>query len=102
LYTTPEFRGKGLASIIKLLQLQFLKEQGYQRVFNTIRSNNIASLKVDKKVGTKKYQTVIYRKIFFLKYYCVRDYDTNKRKRFWYIKGMDQKLWKHFSKIRDN
>jgi len=102
LYTTPEFRGKGLASIIKLLQLQFLKEQGYQRVFNIIRSNNIASIKVDKKVGTKKYQIVIYRKILFLKYYCVRDYDTNKRKRFWYIKGMDQKLWKHFSKIRDN
>jgi ribosomal protein S18 acetylase RimI-like enzyme len=102
LYTAPEFRGKGLASKIKILQLQFLKKHGYQRVFNIIRSNNIASLKVDKKVGTKKYQIVIYRKILFLKYYCVRDYGTNKRKRFWYIKGIDQKLWKHFSKIRDN
>jgi ribosomal protein S18 acetylase RimI-like enzyme len=102
MYTAPEFRGKGLASTLKLLQLQFLKKQGYQREFFVIRSNNIASQKVVKKSGYKEYQTVIYRKILFLKYYCVRDYDTNKRKRFWYIKGIDQKLWKHFSKIIDN
>ena len=102
LYTVPEFRGKELASKIKLLQLQFLKEQGYQREFSVIRPNNIASQKVHKKLGYKEYQSVIYRKILFLKYYCVKDFDTNNRKRFWYIKGIDQKLWKHFSKIRDN
>jgi ribosomal protein S18 acetylase RimI-like enzyme len=97
MYTVPEFRGKGLASKLKLLQLQFLKQHGYKRVFAVIRSNNIASLKVVKKYGYKTYQIVIYRKILFLKYYCVRDYDSNKRTRFWYIKGEDHKLWKHFS-----
>jgi len=102
MYTAPEFRGKGLASKLKLLQLQFLKNKGYQIVFNVIRSNNMASQKVVKKLGYIAYQTAIYRRIFFLKYYCVRDYDSNQRKRFWYIKGIDQKLWKHFSKIRYN
>lgn len=102
MYTVPEFRGKGLASKLKLLQLQFLKKKGYQRVFNAIASNNIVSQIVAKKYGFKEYQTVIYRRILFLKYYCTKDYGSNKRKRFLYIKGIDQKLWKHFSKIRDN
>lgn len=102
MYTASEFRGKGLASKLKLLQLQFLKKHGYSRVFLVITPNNLASQKVNKKFGFKEYQTVIYRRILFLKYYCVKDYDTNKRKRFLYIKGIDLKLWKHFSKIRDN
>lgn len=102
MYTRPEFRGKGLATKLKLLQLHFLKEQGYQRVFLVIRTDNLASQIVNKKCGYKAYQTVTYRKISFLKYYCVKDYATNKRKNFLYIKERDQKLWNFFSKIKDN
>lgn len=99
MYTAPEFRGKGLASTIKLLQLHFLQEQGFHKEFFAIKPHRKASLKVVKKCGYKEYQTVFYSKIFFLKYYCVKDYDTKKRKRFWYVKGIDHKLWQHFSKI---
>jgi len=99
MYTVPEFRGKGLALKIKLLQFHFLQEQGYHKEFFAIKPHRKASLKVVKKCGYKEYQTVFYSKIFFLKYYCVKDYDTKKRKRFLYIKGIDQKLWDLFSKI---
>jgi RimJ/RimL family protein N-acetyltransferase len=102
MYTVPGFREKGLASKLRLRQLQFLKRHGYQRVFLAITPNNLASQKVSRKCGFKEYQTVIYRRILFLKYYCVKDYNTNKMKRFWYIQGIDQKLWKTFSKIGDN
>jgi len=61
MYTVPEFRRKGLASKIKLLQLQFLKKHGCQREFFVISINNIASQKVVNKLGYKEYQTVIYR-----------------------------------------
>jgi len=101
LYTIPDIRGKGLASDIKLSLLHFLKEQGYQKVFLIVRSNNLASQKVSEKCGFRAYQTVTYRRISVLKYYCVNEFGTNKIKRFLYIKGSDQQLWKAFSKIKD-
>jgi len=99
LYTLPEYRGKGIASKVKPLILKYLYDQGYRKVFNAIAPDNIPSQKVNKKAGLNPYQAVIYRRFLFLKYYCVKDYDTNKKKLFLRLGRTDKQMWKAFSKI---
>jgi len=99
LYTLPEYRGRGVASKAKPLVLKYLYDHGYRRVFNVIASNNIASQRVNKKAGLNPYQTVLYRRFLFLRYYRVKDYETNRKKLFLRLRRTDNKLWKAFSKI---
>jgi len=98
-YTEPEYRGKGVASKAKPLVLKYLQENGFQRLFTIIEPKNAVSQRVNKKIGFKEYQTVIYWRLLFLKYYCVKDYQTGSQKVFWGSGGTTQELWKIFSKI---
>jgi GNAT superfamily N-acetyltransferase len=99
MYTEPGYRRKGIASKAKPLMFNYLKENGFQRAFSIIASNNTESLRLNKKVGFKEYQTVIYWRLLFLKHYCVKDYHTGSPKVFWGSGGATQELWKIFSKI---
>lgn len=98
IYTVPDYRGKGIASKAKPFILKHLQENGYRKVFLAIAPDNLPSIRVNKKAGFKEYQTVLYRRFLFLKYYCVTDYNTNLRKVSLSIRGTDQHLWKIFSK----
>jgi len=98
-YTEPEYRGKGIASKAKLLTLKYQRENGIQRAFCIIPPNNTESLRLNKKVGFKEYQTVTYWKFLFLKYYCVKDSHTGSQKVIWGSGKATQELWKTFSKI---
>lgn len=98
-YTVPEYRGKGIASRAKLLTLNYQRENGIRRAFCVIPPNNTVSLRLNKKVGFKEYQTVIYWRLLFLKYYCVKDFSTNSEKVFWGSGRATQELWRTFSKI---
>jgi ribosomal protein S18 acetylase RimI-like enzyme len=98
-YTDPEYRGKGIASKAKLLTLKYQRENGIQRAFCIIPPNNTESLRLNKKVGFKEYQTVIYWRFLFLKHYCVKDYHSSSQKVFWGSGRATQGLWKTFSKI---
>lgn len=102
LYTVPEYRGRGVALQLKLFVLQYLKEHGYQRAFLVIAPDNAASQTVNKKVGCKEYQIVIYRRLLFLKYYCVKDHDTLRKKRIWCFEKTELGLWNTFSKIEND
>lgn len=99
IYTVPEYRGKGFASKAKPLILHYLRKWGYRKIVLTIEPYNTASQRVNKKAGFKAYQTVSYVRLFFLKYYCVKDYETGRKKAFWHIRGAHQELWKTFSKL---
>jgi RimJ/RimL family protein N-acetyltransferase len=99
IYTVPEFRGKGVASKAKPLVLDYLRQCGYQRVFLEISPKNPISQRVNKKFGFKEYQTVIFRKFSFLRYYSVKDYYTSQRRIFWHVRTAQQRLWNTFSKI---
>jgi RimJ/RimL family protein N-acetyltransferase len=98
-YTEPEYRRKGIASKAKRFLLKYLQENGIRRAFLIIRPNNTESQKINKKVGFKEYQTVIYWRLLFLKHYCVKDYQTGSQKVFWGSGRATQELWKTFSKI---
>jgi RimJ/RimL family protein N-acetyltransferase len=99
MYTKPEYRRKGIASKAKPLVFKFLRKNGILRAFSVIAPNNAESLRINKKFGFKEYQTVIYWRLLFLKYYCVKDFHTDSQKVFWGSGRATQELWKTFSKI---
>ena len=99
MYTEPEYRRKGIATRSKPLMFKYLRENGIRRFFSIIAANHAESLSINRKVGLKEYQTVVYWRLLFLKYYCVKDYQTGSQKVFWGSGGTTQELWKTFSKI---
>ena len=98
-YTEPEYRGRGIATSAKALLLDYLYTEGYRKILLMIAPQNIASQKVNQKVGFTAYQAVNYRKILFMKYYVVKDSETGQRKVFWAMKNSPRELWRTFSKI---
>jgi ribosomal protein S18 acetylase RimI-like enzyme len=100
LYTMPEFRGKKIASHLKGFVLQYLYEHGYKHVFLIIEPENVASQKTNNKFGFREYQTVLFRRFIFIRYYRLKDCTTNKAKIFWSIMGKGLELWKIFSKFK--
>lgn len=98
-YTRTGYREKGFAANLNLWVQQYLKRHGYGRYFMLIEPENTASQKTHKKAGMINYQSVVYRRFLFLKYYRVNDEATKKFKRFWSIRSADRDMWKAFSKI---
>ena len=101
-YTEPEYRRKGISSKAKPLVFKYLQERGCRRTFFIITPDNAVAQRINKKVGYKEYQTVIYWRLLFIKYYCVKDYHADSQKVFWGSGRATQELWKIFSKIRPN
>lgn len=100
LYTAPNYRGMGVATYTKGKALLYLKELGYKKALVIIAEENQISQYVNCKFGFKPYQTVtLFRFLFIVKYYRVKDYFTEKKINFFAIKKDDQKIWRTFSKI---
>jgi RimJ/RimL family protein N-acetyltransferase len=98
-YTQPEYRGKKIASMAKPMALEYLQKCGYKKVFLMIAPENAASVKVNRGVGFKEYQELYYKRYFmFLKYYCIKDFDSDRKKVFWHIRKTDHEIWKMFLK----
>jgi ribosomal protein S18 acetylase RimI-like enzyme len=99
MYTEPEYRRRGIASKAKPLVYKYLRERGCRRTFCIITPDNEVAQRINKKVGYKEYQTVIYWRLLFLKYYCVKGYHTGSQKVYWGSGRATQELWRTFSKI---
>jgi len=99
IYTLPKYRGRAIATRAKRLVMKYLKENGYGRTFMVTAPDNVPSMKVNSNAGLRQYQAVTYWRLLFLKYYCVRDLATNRRRVSLRITRTDNQLWKAFSKI---
>lgn len=106
IFTAPEYRSKGIASKAIPYVLQGLSSMGYRHLFLLIAPRNIASQRLNKKVGFVDYQRVtckraLFRNHLFLKYYRVRDVYSNRRKLFfWGDESAQSEIWQRFSNLR--
>ncbi len=73
IYTTPEYRGKGIAYRTNREIFAYLKEQGFSRIVLAIDPVNTASIHLNTKLGFENYQSVRYRRYAFLKYYRIHE-----------------------------
>jgi GNAT superfamily N-acetyltransferase len=100
LYTDSNLRGKGIATFTKAQALLLLKDYGCTSALVIIAEENQISRHVNGKFGFKPYQAVKYHRfLFFIKYYRVKDFSSDRKKHFFYFTNNDQKLWKFYSKI---
>jgi len=100
IYTLPEYRGRKIAKKAKLSALKYLQESQYKNVFLIIAPENIPSINVNKFAGFNEYQTVNYRRWLFVKYYLVKDWNSDLKCVFFRISKKDLTIWKTFSKIQ--
>ncbi len=99
LYTIPDYRGKGLATKTKLYMLKSLKDYGFKKAFLIIEEGNKVSQAVNQKFGFEAYQKIkIYRFLYFLKIYIVREYNTNQKNSILKIRKTDRKIFEMFTK----
>lgn len=64
--TLPEFRGKGLYPAVQKAAVQYLREQGYQKILVLVDSHNKASQNSQTKAGFCKIGEVRFKKAFGL------------------------------------
>lgn len=81
-YTIPEYRNRGVAYKLKTEIFQYLRKEGFNHIIGVVDPTNTVALKIDKRLGFKEYQTVYYKRYWFLKYYCVNKYNSDQQKRF--------------------
>ena len=105
LYTSPEYRNKGIASQIELHSLRYLKDSGYKQAIAVVEEGNVSAQTLYENFGFYPYQSVIYRRfLILLTYSTVKEYDTENKKRFmyfWLFRKKDKELLNIFSKIID-
>lgn len=57
------YRGKGLGSELRYRMFEELKGRGYRRFFGGTLSNNVANLKLSRKVGFREIADIRYRRV---------------------------------------
>lgn len=96
LYTLPGYRNRGLAYKLKKEVMLYLKKEGFNHLIAAANPNNATALELNKKLGFKKYQSVHYRRYWFLKYYCIKKFNSNQQKRFITVLKAPDIIWKAF------
>ncbi len=97
-YTLPEYRNRGIGYKLKKEMIQYLKKEGFNYLIEIVDPTNTTALKIDKRLGFKEYQSVHYKRYWFLKYYCVNKYNSDQQKRFFGVTGRKSQniIWKAF------
>jgi len=54
IYLHPEFKSKGLATPLIIVSTKFCIENGIEKIVTTVRATNIASIKINEKMGMTK------------------------------------------------
>jgi ribosomal protein S18 acetylase RimI-like enzyme len=92
-YTSPEFRNRGIASKIKREVFGLLKNEGIARVIEVINPNNSIALRVDRRLGFKDYQVIRYRRYWFIRYYLIHKVNSDECRRLITMFRSPKNIW---------
>jgi len=95
-YTLPDYRGKGIASKVKKEVFHSLKKEGVTKLLAVVMPENTRALRIDKKMGYKEYQTVTYKRYWYIRHYNVQKYNSRECKTFITLFKAPKDLWKTF------
>jgi GNAT superfamily N-acetyltransferase len=96
LYVVPELRRAGIAFKMSLEINSYLKIKGFNHIFSVIDPTNAASINHTLKQGFKPYQTVFYKRYWFIKYYHVKKQNSKQQKRYISLFISPKKIWNTF------
>lgn len=95
-FTSPEHRGKGIASKLKKEIFHYLKNEGVKKLLAVISPDNTTNLRMDKKLGFQEYQTINYKRYWHIRYYTVQKYNSDECKTFITLFKAPNDIWKTF------
>jgi RimJ/RimL family protein N-acetyltransferase len=95
-YTAPQFRNRGIATRTKKEIFRYLKEDGYTYIIEVIHPNNSVALKVDKSLGFREYQTIRYRRYWYLKIYNIKKVSSSESKTVISFFRSPKHIWETF------
>jgi GNAT superfamily N-acetyltransferase len=78
-YTVPKFRGMGILPTVLMTASDYLFQHGIREIYDLVASNNLPSLRVYRKIGSRKMGEVTFIKLFDSRVYrckaeTARDY----------------------------
>jgi GNAT superfamily N-acetyltransferase len=86
------YRGRGLATLLRFAVFNELKKRGYAKLYGATQLSNIANLALSKKVGFKFIiKVTYYRLLFFKGITCLDNLDTRYGKMY-YMEITDDKM----------
>ena len=96
LNTSPEYRRKGFASKLKKEVSLHLKKEGVSYLIEGLHPANKPALLMDKKLGFKEYQTIIYKRYWYIRHYTVQRFNSDERKTFITFFKAPKDIWKTY------
>ena len=98
IFTSSDFRTKGIYSKVRDQLYSLLKEEGITTLIGTIHPDNTLSLKIHllKKSGWEEYQTITYERFCHIRRYTVQKYDSPLHKTFVTLFKAPKNIWKTY------
>ena len=96
MYTPPERRGQGIATMAKPKVIDFLRNGSFKYIIGLISPKNRTSRNINEGIGGIPYQNVIYHRVLFLKIYRLRSLKYDKKATFFKVGERDERIWKYF------
>jgi hypothetical protein len=98
IYTSPDFRTKGVYGTVRDQLYSALKKEGITTLIGTIHPDNILSLKIHllKKSGWEEYQTINYERFWQIRRYTVQKYDSPLHKTFITLFKAPNNIWRTY------
>ncbi len=96
LYTVADFRGRGMARRMWLGLAQRCKDQGAQHVLVNIDPQNMASLKLHRKMGFQEYHTIHFQRFGLVNYYRIQSAHSSACRRWLTLSNCPAALWRTF------
>jgi ribosomal protein S18 acetylase RimI-like enzyme len=98
-FTRPEYRGQGIAKMVRKQIFHYLKNNGIRFVILVINPKNESALKLNKSCGFKEYQIVTYKSFFYFRLFEIRSADNNHKKKFIRFITPIEDVWKVFAEF---
>lgn len=95
-FTVPAMRNRGLAYNLRLETAHYWRLQGCEYLIVVVDPRNTASLKLQRKLGYERYQTIEYRRLGWLRVYRVERDGCRESRRFVSFGRGPLELWKTF------
>lgn len=96
MYTPPERRGQGIATMAKPKVIDYLRDRSFKYIIGLISPKNRTSRNINERIGGIPYQNVRYHRVLFLKIYRLRSFSDDKKATFFKLGKRDERIWKYF------
>ncbi len=96
-FTRPEYRGLGIAKMVRKQIFHYLKNSGIRFIILVVNPKNEKALNLNKSFGFEEYQSLTYKSIFYLRFFEIRSAKKDQVKKFIRFIRPIENVWKVYA-----